>query len=181
MTALRRTAWTRTWREVGLVVAWWPLGWALVVVAVELARARVDPGLLATLAVLGPLGTALLLALFRAGETLRWHPGADRATLLTTLMADLVVLLASLGLVWRTPWNAVPLLALAAVALVLALVNLTRGSAGPAARRRVALAVLASLLLAGGGGAAIVASALSALQQTGGHALSREPPPPAVR
>jgi hypothetical protein len=175
----------RAWREVGLVVAWWPLGWALVVVAAELARGQADPGLLATLAVLGPLGTALLLALFRGGETLRWHPGADQATLLATLMADLGVLLASLGLVWRTPWNAVPLLALAAVALVLALVNLARGSARwsvrPVARTRVVLAALVFLLLAGGGGAAIVASALSALQQTGGRALSREPPPPAVR
>ncbi|MFN8535265.1 MAG: hypothetical protein U0556_17145 [Dehalococcoidia bacterium] len=165
-------------REAGLLLAWWPLALGLFILAAETGRGRADLRLVGVTLLLGMLLTAIGLILFDAGETLRRL--ATSEDLVSGLIADLAIVALAILLTPLSPWNALPAIAIAAVALTMAFAHLgvwaAVGIDRRAPTRKTVGILVAVVVVAICGGSTIAASALLAVRQGGIGVLSLDLP-----
>jgi hypothetical protein len=164
-------------REIGLVLAAWPLAFGAILIAVAALRGRADLRVVATVLLLGLLLSSLGAILFDVGGTLRRFVAPSRLALIVALTSDGGIFVGSLLVMALTPWNTLPALALAGVALLAAFAHLA-----PLAAQRQGwqwLAVTGAILfLALCGGAATAAASLVAVWRAGPDVISIELPKP---
>jgi uncharacterized membrane protein AbrB (regulator of aidB expression) len=165
-----------------MIAAGWPLAFGLLVSAAELARGRVDLRLVGSALLLGLLFSVIGAVVFDVGETRRQRGATANRLAAPALVTDAIVFVGALLTMALTPWNTLPAIGFAGLALGSAVAQLLL-----VARRRargqqpVAVVVSLAVALVLGGGGAILTGMLSAVARAGLGVLSTELPPPPTR
>lgn len=168
-------------REFGMIAAAWPVAFGLLLIAVELPRARVDLRLVGSALLLGLLFSVIGAIVFDVAETIRQRATGTERFVTPALAADALIFAGALLTMTLTPWNTVPAIGFAGLALGAAIANLLLVAAQRARRRRsvtVVVSVIVTIALVGGG--AIGAGTFAAVTRVGLGALSADLPPPPV-